>query len=138
MRTDRRGANAIEFALLAPLYIAFMMGIMDYSWMTYQTSSVTAAAQEGCRSASMMDTGVGEADMATVTAAANSRMQARLIAKGLPCASGCTRITVPVGAYPNRALRCDLRFPFQTLTGLSPAPGAVRSRAVVRLEYQRR
>jgi Flp pilus assembly protein TadG len=138
MRTDRRGANAIEFAMLMPLYVAFMLGIIDYSWMTYQTSSVTASTQEGCRSASMMDPGVGEAQMSVVRAAANARMKAKVLEKGLPCATGCTQVTSAVGVYPNRSLRCDLRVPFNSLTGLSPAPANLRSRAVVRLEYQRR
>ena len=138
MHNRRRGANAIEFALLAPLYTAFMMGIIDYSWMVYQTSSVTAAVQTGCRSASMMDPAQNETQIAAVYAAANAKMKANVIANGLPCATGCAQVTTAVGAYPNRALRCDLRVPFQTLTGFSPAPTTVHSRAVVRLEYQRR
>lgn len=138
MRISRRGSNAIEFALLAPLYTAFMMGIIDYSWMVYQTSSVTAATQTACRSASMLDPGQNETQIAAVYTAANTRMKSNLIANGLPCASGCTQVTAAVGTYPNRAIRCDLRMPFQTLTGFSPAPTTVHSRAVVRLEYQRR
>lgn len=138
MRRNRRGSNVIEFALLMPLYTAFMMGIIDYSYMIYQKSSITSAAQEGCRSASMMDPGLAEVNVGAVYAAANSRMKTQLIAKGVPCATGCTQATIAVSTYPTRALRCDLRVPFQSLTGLSPAPSHVKARAVVRLEYQRK
>ena len=138
MRISRRGSNAIEFALLAPLYTAFMMGIIDYSWMVYQTSSVTAATQAGCRSASMLDPGQNETQMSAVYAAANAKMKSNLVATGLPCSGGCFQATLAVGTYPNRAIRCDLRMPFQSLTGFSPTPNNINSRAVVRLEYQRR
>lgn len=138
MRTNRRGSNIVEFALLFPLYVGFVMGIVDYGWLTYQKSAVTAATQEGCRSASMLDPGIGEVDLDDVYAAANARMKAKVIAKGLHCAVDCTQTTLVIGSYPNRAIRCDLDVPFTAITGLSPTPDSLSSRAVVRLEYQRR
>ena len=137
-RTDRRGSNVVEFALLAPLYIAFMMGIFDYSWMTFQASTVTAATQEGCRLAAMADPGLADAQMTAIYNTANTNMKNSLRAKGLTCATGCSAVTSVTGTYPNRAIRCDLRMPFQSLTGFSPAPTHVKSRAVIRLEYQRK
>ena len=45
----RRGANAIEFALVAPILIAIITGIIDYAWFFQQQSAVLTVAREAGR-----------------------------------------------------------------------------------------
>ena len=45
----RRGANAIEFALILPPLLALLTGIMDYGWLYMVRTVATTAAREGAR-----------------------------------------------------------------------------------------
>ena len=57
MRSERsrRGANAIEFALLAPVMLALLTGIIDYGWAATLRESARAAAYAGARAGSVTD-----------------------------------------------------------------------------------
>lgn len=43
------GAAAVEFALIFPIFITLVMGIIQYGWYFYAANSATAAAREGAR-----------------------------------------------------------------------------------------
>jgi Flp pilus assembly protein TadG len=47
----RRGAAAIEFALVAPVFFLFVLGIMEVSRGYMVVHILTDAARQGCRSA---------------------------------------------------------------------------------------
>jgi Flp pilus assembly protein TadG len=44
---DRRGASAVEFALIAPMLLLLLAGVIDFSQYILQTMQVRAAAQAG-------------------------------------------------------------------------------------------
>lgn len=50
-RTKRRenGAALVEFALLAPLLIILVMGIIEFGWLFAQMNEIRHVAQEGAR-----------------------------------------------------------------------------------------
>ena len=50
----REGAAAIEFALLAPVLVLILMGIVEYGWLLYRRSEATRAVREGIRYAVVM------------------------------------------------------------------------------------
>lgn len=50
----REGAAAIEFALLAPVIVLIIMGIVEYGWLLYRRSEATRAVREGIRYAVVM------------------------------------------------------------------------------------
>jgi len=50
---NNRGQSLVEFALIAPLLILLLMGIMECGRIFNQTLVVTAAAREGARSAAV-------------------------------------------------------------------------------------
>jgi len=62
---DKRGQSLVEFALVVPLLILMLMGIMECGRIFNEALVVTAAAREGARAAA-----VGASD-ATVIAAAS-------------------------------------------------------------------
>lgn len=45
----RRGANAIEFALILPVLLAILSGIVDYGWIYMIRTAATSAARAGAR-----------------------------------------------------------------------------------------
>lgn len=59
-RRNRRGANAIEFALVAPVLMAMMLGVVDYGWYFFRESLVTNALRTAVRSGSILDPADGD------------------------------------------------------------------------------
>jgi Flp pilus assembly protein TadG len=49
----RRGAALVEFALVAPILIVLMLGIVEFAWFAKNQLSVSNAAREGARIASL-------------------------------------------------------------------------------------
>ncbi len=56
MLRDRRGAGAAEFALVLPLLITFLLGIIDVGRFMYVTNMAAKATQMGARFAVVTDT----------------------------------------------------------------------------------
>lgn len=61
-----RGSSAVEFALVMPLLLLMLFGIIDFGRLTYERINVTAAAYEGARNSGLKGT------LTTVTAAAQA------------------------------------------------------------------
>ena len=58
VRADRyksreRGANLVEFAILAPLLIMLLFGIIEFAWIFAQNLDVRHGAREGARLAAV-------------------------------------------------------------------------------------
>lgn len=49
LRTNERGAAAVEFALILPLLLLLLFAIIDFGWVLSQQLAVTAGAREGAR-----------------------------------------------------------------------------------------
>ncbi len=52
-RRRRAGQNLIEFALIVPILIALLMGIMEFGWVMRNQLILTNAAREGARALSV-------------------------------------------------------------------------------------
>jgi len=48
-RNKRRGAAAVEFALVVPLFVIFILGMMEFGRAMMVMEVMTNAAREGCR-----------------------------------------------------------------------------------------
>jgi Flp pilus assembly protein TadG len=48
-----RAAAAVEMALVAPVLISLLFGVIEFGWVFSVKQSVTNAAREGCRVATM-------------------------------------------------------------------------------------
>lgn len=53
-RRDRRGANAVEFALTAPILFSIILGTMDFGWMFCHQLLIDHVAFESARVASIV------------------------------------------------------------------------------------
>ena len=49
MRKDQRGASAVEFAIILPLLVVFMFGIIEFGLVLYDKAVVTNASREAAR-----------------------------------------------------------------------------------------
>lgn len=57
-RDRRRGAAVVEFAVVAPLLLTIVFGIIEYGYVFMVQQTLTNAAREGCRIAVLQTTDV--------------------------------------------------------------------------------
>jgi Flp pilus assembly protein TadG len=55
-RRNQHGAAAVEFALVLPILLLLVFGIIDFGYMSYNRNQLTNAAREGARNGSLART----------------------------------------------------------------------------------
>jgi hypothetical protein len=137
-RRQRRGANAVEFGLVMPIFVALVGGICDLAWQATQQAALESSAHFGCRQGSLLDPGPNEAELPAVRAATSAAMVTWLEEHGATCGvDGCTTEVLAVGANPARSLQCSITSHFTPLLGLVVSERDLTADTIVRLEYQR-
>jgi hypothetical protein len=136
-----RGAELIEMALVLPLLMLIIMGIMDFGFLFREMSIVTNAAREGAR-AGILPEYSADANVA-------NRVQQYMTASGMSvtCPSANCVVTSPVisvpaptGTFNARDVRVVIFHsfsflgPISALTGGSFSSVALTGRAVMRVE----
>jgi Flp pilus assembly protein TadG len=48
-RSRSRGQGIVEFALVAPIFLALTFGVIELGWLVYSNHTLTNAAREGAR-----------------------------------------------------------------------------------------
>jgi Flp pilus assembly protein TadG len=117
-RQRRRGANHIEFALLLPVLLLFIYGIMEYGWVFFHRTAVQEAGRQGCRHGATLEFGVADvqAEVSAVVEQALQRLQ-------VDCDSADCRITTAlVGEPPLARLRCTVSIAHNPLIRAIPTP----------------
>lgn len=124
-RKSRRGAAAVEFALILPVLLAILLGIMDWGWVFYVQLSMTNAAREGARVGITEDT-PADAQTSAVTVATSYLTRAGLaaaVSATAPDPAGDPTVLVTVSVNP-----------FTPLVGFVPTPGDLNATAAMRWE----
>ncbi len=110
-RKQSRGVVAIEFALLLPVFLLLVLGMIDYGWYFFCDLSVSNAAREGARAGTTVPSGDSQKAKATVLAYLQSA--------GL--APQPTDVSVTIGAVPT-SVTVDVSMHFKPLVGFVPLP----------------
>src|SRR5262245_38974317 len=76
-RKRRAGAAALEMALVLPLFIVLILGLIDFGHMLYTVNTITTAAREGARR------GVVQRQSDDISAAAEAAANSYLVATGI-------------------------------------------------------
>lgn len=138
-RETERGAAAVEFALVFPLFIAVLMGTIDYGYFFFSDQIVTNAAREGARAGTLVTPGVGAS--AAAVSAASAAAATYLTNNGLGCpggGSGCiTAISTTVSdlaGITTPAVDVVIDYASVSLTGFTGyiLPAKVHAHAVMR------
>lgn len=103
---DRSGAQAVEFAIIAPILFAFIFGVFEIGRVMYEQNRVAGAASAGVRAVTLY----GASDESAITAAINAR---------LPYTATVTYQTVMMGTQPFKKI--DVSYDFDFLIKLTPA-----------------
>ncbi|GEP36937.1 hypothetical protein NPS01_06000 [Nocardioides psychrotolerans] len=97
-RRAERGAAALEFALIAPLLMLMLIGIITYGYMLSFRQSLSQAAAEGARAAAVAPLSANRAALAT--SAVGSAMGVACGSTYLTCTvtfpTTCTCVSVTV------------------------------------------
>jgi Flp pilus assembly protein TadG len=105
LRAGERGASAVEFALIVPVLLTLVFGIIAYAYMFSFRQALSQAASEGARAA------VGASSAAQSTDAAQTAVASALSTYDMTCGT--------------KDLTCTISSPFSgTLSGspTRPAP----------------
>jgi hypothetical protein len=127
-----RGAAQIEMALVLPVLMLFIYGIMEYGWMFYHRTSVQEALRQGCRLGATLDP---EAD--DIQAEVETTTMDALAGLGINCDDvPCTVQTEVVGTHPTEAIECRGWVVYQPLIRLVPTPERLSAGYMYYLEVQ--
>lgn len=109
-RRKRRGASAVEFAVVAPVFFLVVLGIIEFGRMIMVQQVITNAAREGARIAVL--------DSAT-TARVNARVNDYLASANLSGASITITPNPPTNAGFDEAVTVRVDVPFAAVSALS-------------------
>lgn len=109
-RARRRGASAVEFAIVAPVFFLVVLGIIEFGRMVMAQQVITNAAREGAR-------------IAVLDSATTARVQARvgdyLAAAGLSGATVSVSPNPPTTAGFGEPVSVRIDIPFAAISALS-------------------
>ena len=132
MRNLRRGGAAIEFALVLPILVALLFGIMEYGWLFLQQSNLIAAVREGTR----VGVTYAKDDTPDPTTAAEARVAEALESYGFDADSATVAATYE-GSSPDEKLKVTASVPYAPLLGVMIAvPDNLSGEMTMLLEVQ--
>ncbi len=112
----------MELALLLPILLAMLFGVVDWSWYMYQSLAVTTAAQRGARMASGASTEDGPEAVAT------DAVRTALAEHGLDSVGAIVTATTVTRPYGDVVV-VEIDLPFAPIVGLTGVPGKLHGRA---------
>ncbi|MEN0065027.1 MAG: TadE/TadG family type IV pilus assembly protein [Myxococcota bacterium] len=107
MPRSRRGGNAIEFAMLLPVFLLLLFAIMDFGWLFFNHSAANSATARACRDGSLQDPGQNNANLSNLIADTETAMRTHYTANGGTAPIDMAVVTM-AGAAPQRALNCRM------------------------------
>ena len=139
-KRNTKGASAVEFAILLPLLVALIFGIIEFGLLMYNKQVITNASREGARAGIVYSPRPGEPEIIQVV---RNYADSRVVTFG---ATQVTTPDVPSGACTafGNDLIVDVSFPYQFLVfsrvvdllGSGTMPGTIilTARTVMRCE----
>jgi Flp pilus assembly protein TadG len=129
---SERGAELIEFAIVVPILLLLIAGIIDFGMMFRTYEAVTNAAREGARVGVLP--GYAPVDV-------QSRVDAYLAASGLTGAHTTSVVNIPVattaGTFTARAVTLNYTYQFVVLGGFGNLGTiTLNAQSVMRTEAQ--
>ena len=115
-RRQRRGAAAVEFAIVAPVFFLFVFGIIEYGRMVMVQQVLTNASREGAR-VGVLDPPTGQLSLPLVTTTINNY----LTSAGITGATITTTPSEPSTATYGQSVTVKVSVPFSKVSWL-PTP----------------
>jgi Flp pilus assembly protein TadG len=127
----RRGAQAVEFAMIAPFFLMMISGIVDFGWYFQQESAVNAIVRDAGRHGSLTSPSTAAA---TTRNAACAALYAERLATST---TDCSEVSVTVsGTSPDQLIAIAADPPYRPLFGATVAPSRLHADLVMHFEGQ--
>lgn len=130
-RIGQRGAAAVEFALVLPLFAVILFGIIEYGWVFYQRFNIAAAVRDGLR----QGVTISQSSSPDPRSTAVSRAQTDLQTSGISPAS-VTLTAQYSGSSPTKVMTLTAVMAYHPLIGLVPTPATLQYAMTMMLELQ--
>jgi Flp pilus assembly protein TadG len=125
-----RGAAAVEFALVLPVLMAVVFGILEYGWIFYEQFNLAGAVRDGLR----QGVTVSQTANPDPKAFAISKAQADLQALGMT--TGVAVTAAYSGASPTKTMTLTADLTYHKLIGFVPTPAHLKYTMTMMLELQ--
>lgn len=140
-RSVERGASAVEFALIVPVLLALLFGIIDFGFWFADSINVRQGVREGARIGSVATpNNVGNSDSCGLASGGSPNMR-RLACKtkamiGAVSGPAYVKVDAPASWSQGESLLVCGMVQANGVTGVSPLPrgGIVRSKVVMSVE----
>jgi len=120
------GQNLVEFAIVLPILMLIILGIIEFSWAWLQTNTATSAAREAARVAAItVPYGTADADA-----------RARTVLQNAGINSGAATVTITIPDAVTRQITVTVQFQYHSITGFIPGLNGItlRGRTSIRWE----
>lgn len=117
-KTSERGAAAVEFALLVPILIMIILGIVEFGRAYNVQVSLTNAAREGARSMAISNA-KADAVLATVNAAPSLNPQLKSTDVDFKYVAIPATSPGPTACSPGRQVTVTVTYSLSTMTGIA-------------------
>jgi len=114
VRTARRGAAVVEMAVVSPLLLAMILGMVEFGYVFMVQQSLTNGAREACRLATLP--GVTDAEI-------RARFDEAIAATGLAITTDM--LTIEPATAGNPVVRVRIQVPYEDVTLLGVLPSSL-------------
>ena len=97
----RRGQALVEFALVLPIFLVILSGILDFGFLLFNRMTVINSAREGARAAAMVS------DTTTVDSVAKAAAESAAASAGLTLTDANITVTCVKGASTTTTAPCN-------------------------------
>ncbi|HXI55646.1 MAG TPA: TadE family protein [Polyangia bacterium] len=130
-RDSRRGAAAVEFALVLPLFAVVLFGMIEYGWFFYQQFGVASAVRDGLRVGATVSQNANPDPKTTAV----KRTQTLMAGVGINAASVSIN-ALYFGSSPSKTMTLSATMPYKPLIGFVPVPKSISYSMTMMLELQ--
>ena len=127
-RDPERGAAAVEFAIIAMLFFTLVMGAIEWGWYFFIHQRVVNAAREGARAGTLLEP-PPDTDEATAEGWAQEAAEDYLQQADLDRSGVTATYELIGGAGGVDAIRVDIEYPIESLTGFFDGSGLLPTHA---------
>lgn len=125
------GAAAVEFALILPVLLSVVFGILEYGWIFYQQFNLASAVRNGLR----QGVTVSQTASPDPRASAIDKTKADLQTMGI--SPGTVTVTATyAGSMPTKTMTLSAGMTYQKLIGFVPTPSRLQYAMTMMLELQ--
>jgi hypothetical protein len=146
LRSRRRAAAALEFALMLPMLLIFLSAVIDWGWYMTQRVAVARATMDGCRVGATVYEPDSVVAGSLIKPRAVNRAKDVLLGMGMPCNAGNCLITATYCANgaggvcnspPFDGLVLQIAYDFTPFFGFAPVPTDITDFFLMAVEHQR-